>query len=644
MRVAPRERRLLYAHILLKRHVSFPVRSCVLREDASLLITCFLRQATARSLRLLCLVCFGLLFLTSGARAARVEARNILVLYSQERETAIYAPFDRALRSQLESAAAYPLTFYTEYLDLLRFPGDEQQQKLMEYVRVKYSGKPISLIVVVSPLALDFVIKNGDALFPGTPVVFASVNIHRLEKLSLKPNITGVAVQRDIKNTLDIALRLQPDTTQVVIPVGVSPLEKSWTAELRDSLRPYESHLTITYLSDLPMDGILERLRSLPQHTIVLFTSIFFYDGAGRYFLPEEALNLICQSSNSPVYGTNATYLGTGIVGGNLYDVIPVGNEAGRMGARILAGESPAAIPVRTLDPNFDLFDARQLNRWKISQTRLPAGSVVEFSQQSFWALYKWYVLGCVAVLLLQSLCVVLLIEQARKLKRSESRLRILSQNLINAQEKERKRIARELHDDFSQRLALVGIGLGSLSVEPNAQNSVDGNGLSALRSLVDELAKDIHQLSHTLHSSKLRLLGLKAALKDLCGQTEKGRSIAVELQADELTQPIPAEIALCFYRVAQEAINNAAKYSGAGRVVVTLSAKNAKLRMRIADSGKGFDPSTAREGLGLESMRERMHLVNGELLVSSKPGGGTELIAQVFLPQSPGSELVAVA
>jgi signal transduction histidine kinase len=617
-------------------------RALCVRQDDPLPIPCFLRQATA-SLRLLGLVCFGLLCLTSAAMAAQAGDRNVLVLYSHEREMAIYAPFDRALRSQMESAATYPLTFYTEYLDLLRFPGDEQQQKLVEYLRVKYSGKPINLIVAVSPLAFNFVSKNGDALFPGTPVVFASVNIRRIENHSLKPNVTGVAVIRDLKNTLDIALRLQPDTTQVIIPVGVSAQEKSWTAELRDSLRPYESHVTITYLSDLPMDGILERLRSLPQHTIVLFTSIFFYDGAGHYFAPEEALNLICQASNAPVYGTDATYLGSGIVGGHLYDVTPVGNEAARMGARILAGESPSMIPVRTLDPNYDMFDARQLNRWRISRARLPAGSVVEFGQPSFWTLYKRYVLACLAVLLLQSLGVVLLVAQARKVKQSESRLRILSQNLINAQEEERKRIARELHDDFSQRLALLGIGLGSLE-EPNAQRLVDGNTLSALRSTLDELVKDIHQLSHTLHSSKLRLLGLKAALKELCGQTEKGRSIAVELQADELTQPIPAEIALCFYRVAQEAINNAMKYSGAGRVVVALSTKNAKLTMRITDSGKGFDPSKAREGLGLESMRERMHLINGELLVQSRPGGGTELIARVVLTQSPGSELVAVA
>jgi hypothetical protein len=326
------------------------------------------------------------LFWTALSHAGRlgptVQVKNVLVLYSQEREMAAYAPFDKALRSQLESAADHPLTVYTEYLDLMRFPDENQQQKLVDYLRVKYSSRKIDLLFAVSPLALKFLVKNGGALFPGTPLVFASVNIRVLETLSLKPNITGIAVKRDIRDTLDIALRLQPDTTQVIVPVGTSPLERLWTADLRNSLRPYEDHLTITYLSDLPMDGILDRLRNLPQHTIVLFSQLFFHDRDGRYFPLEKALDLICRWSNSPVYGTDETFLGSGIVGGHLYDLTKVGDEAGKMGRPFLAGETLANTPIQTLDPNFDMFDARQLKRWGISQAKLPTGSIVHFTHR----------------------------------------------------------------------------------------------------------------------------------------------------------------------------------------------------------------------------------------------------------------------
>jgi signal transduction histidine kinase len=547
----------------------------------------------------------------------------------------MYASFDKALRSQLESAATYPMTYYTEYLDLMRFPDESQQEKLTDFLRVKYASRSIDLIVVVSPLALKFVIKNGDALFPETPIVFASVNIRTLNSLSLRPNITGIAVTRNIPDTLDLAVRLQPDTTQVIVPVGTSPLERSWAADLRNSLHPYEDHLTITFLSDLPMDELLAQLRNLPPHTIVLFSQFLFYDGAGRYFLPEEALDLISQASNSPVYGTDSTFLGNGIVGGHLYDLTKVGVEAGKIGRRILSGENPADIPVQTLDPNFDMFDARQLRRWSISQSRLPSGSILRFSQPSFWELYRRYVLACLAVFLLQTLLVVALIAQARRLKESQSKLRGLSRHLINTQEEERKRIARELHDDFSQRLAVLRVEIGSLAEEQSSQHLFGRARLSKLCIVLDDLCEDIRHLSHSLHSSQLQYLGLQAALKDLCRQVQKGHSISVEFQADELTAPVPAEIALCFYRVAQEALNNAVKHSGASEIVVSVSSRNGKVRMRITDSGRGFDTSGAQKGLGLASMYERVLLVNGELLVSSTRGGGTELIAQVALAET---------
>jgi len=591
-----------------------------------------LRKFANRGQTLVFLISFASFCLPLYALTQPSKATNVLVLYSLEREAPIYSSFDKALRSQLESPESYPLTYYTEYLDLMRFPEESQQEELVDFLRVKYSNRKIDLVVVVSPLALKFAIKNGDALFPGTPIVFASVNILTLDNFSLRQNITGIAVKRNIPDTLELALRLQPDTTQVVVPVGTSPLERSWTADLQKSLRPYEDRVTITFLSDLSMDGMLDRLRALPQHTIVLFSQFLFYDGTGRYFLPEEALELICQASNAPVYGTDTTFLGNGIVGGHLYDLTKVGDEAGKMGKRILAGESAANIPALTMDPNYDMFDARQLKRWGISQAKLPVGSILRFNQPSFWELYWRYVLAAVALFLLQSILVVALIAQARKLKESQTKLRNLSQHLINTQEEERKRIARELHDDFSQRLALLRNEIASLDDESTGRHLVDRASISSLYSTVDGLTEDIRLLSHSLHSSQLQYLGLKAALKDLCRQVQKRHSISVEFQAHDLPEGVPAEIALCFYRVAQEALNNAVRHSGTSGIVVNLTSRNDKLKMRITDSGRGFDLRGAQKGLGLASMNERLLLVNGEFLVSSTRGGGTELIAQVAL------------
>ena len=584
-------------------------------------------------------VWFGLLLLFSWASPRFVEAqefkeKNILILYSHEREMSVYEELDQALRSALLSGSSYPVVFYTEYLDLMRFPDEQHQRKLVDYLQVKYAGRKIDLIFVVSPLAFHFLIQHGEKLFPGIPAVFTPVDVRRIGRLFLTPNITGVAVKHDVRDTVDLALRLQPDITRVIIPAGSSMIEKSWAEETRKSLLAYGDRLAVTVLIDLSMRETLNRLKTLPPHTMVLFASSLFYDAAGNYFLPEEALDLICRASNAPVYSTNEMYLGHGIVGGSLLDLTEPGSAAGKMGKRILAGENPGAIAVQTLDPNHIMVDARQLKRWGIREENLPAGSIVRFRQDSAWDIYKWYLIGSIALLALQSLLILTLIVQRRKLRHSEDRLKDLSRHLINAQEEERRRIARELHDDFGQRLALLRIDLENRSLQEVPRSNGLG-GWEKLLTEVNELASDIQDLSHALHSTKLQYVGLKGALKDLCRQISNQHHIEVEMTVTELARTIPAEIALCFYRVAQEALHNAAKHSGASRIVVAVSSNGTLLRMLITDNGKGFRQAEPSQGLGLASMGERLRMVGGELRVHSKPGQGTQLTAQAPVAQA---------
>ena len=575
-------------------------------------------------------------FRSSVLAAEEYKEKNILVLYSHEEEMSTYAGLDHALRSALPSDPTHPVVFYTEYLDLLRFPETPHQRVLMDYLRVKYVNRKIDLVILVSPLAFNFFVKHGDQIFPGVPAVFTSVNIRRLQNQPLKPNMTGIAVKRDLRNTLDLALQLQPDTMNVIIPTGSSAIEKTWTEETLNDLSAYRDRVSIRVLTDLPMDDMLTRLKNLPPHTVVLFSASFFYDASGNYFLPEEVLDLIAHAANAPVYSANETDLGHGIIGGNLLDLAEPGEAAGIVGKRILAGEKPEGIAVQTIDPNHIMVDARQLKRWGISEKQLPAGSIVRFNQESAWGLYKWYVLICVLLFVLQSVLIVSLVVQSRKRKRSEAMLKDLSRHLITVQEEERRRIARELHDDFGQRLALLKIELEILNQEEGRSLRAGGRErLHGLLSNVDELATDIQGLSHTLHSSKLQYVGLKGALKELCRQVSKQHHIEVDLKVNALTSPVPDEIALCFYRVAQEALHNAAKHSGARRVIVAVSSNHTFLHMAITDDGKGFDQAKAPLGLGLASMRERLQMVGGQLLVQSKPGSGTVLAAQAPFEQN---------
>ena len=218
--------------------------------------------------------------------------------------------------------------------------------------------------------------------------------------------------------------------------------------------------------------------------------------------------------------------------------------------------------------------------------------------------------------------------------KKSESTLASLSERLINAQEEERKRIARELHDHLAQRLSLLMIGLDNL-VQSVQAASPQGAELSELLSLADEIASDLHEISHSLHSTKLEHLGLKAALNDVCLRAAKQHHISVNLQSDDLPG-LPADLALCLFRVTQEALNNAVKYSRAAQVTVSLRQRDRLLRLVVEDSGAGFDPEAGSAGLGLASMRERLRMAHGEFAVRSAPGKGTQIVAEIpWTPQA---------
>ena len=221
--------------------------------------------------------------------------------------------------------------------------------------------------------------------------------------------------------------------------------------------------------------------------------------------------------------------------------------------------------------------------------------------------------------------------------KLSEDSLEDLSGRLLTAQEEERTRIARELHDDFSQRLALHGIGLAQLLQRLPESETDERASVHELMKKTQEILADMHSLSHQLHSSKLEHVGLVPALNGLCEELTSKYKIGVEFSHRGISRGVPKDVALCLFRIAQEALGNVVKHSAANHAQVELTATNDEIRLRIFDAGVGFIqvPDNADVGIGLVSMRERLRLVRGRLSVHSAPMRGTEILAEVPLAVS---------
>jgi two-component system sensor histidine kinase UhpB len=231
-------------------------------------------------------------------------------------------------------------------------------------------------------------------------------------------------------------------------------------------------------------------------------------------------------------------------------------------------------------------------------------------------------------------LCLAAVVRERRvaveELKKANSELKEFTPRLIAAQEQEKQRISRELHDDVGQRLALLRIGLDLVEQKIPVERSVEHAEMCSFLTQLDELAIDVHNMSHQLHSSKLQYLGLRAALKEVCQQLVDQHRVAIHLTADQLPEPLSEQVSLCFYRVAQEALMNAVKHSGTSQVDVSLDCKGQLLRMCIRDYGIGFNPSVRGKGLGLITMHERLKMVGGMLKFNSVAGMGTEVEVEV--------------
>lgn len=520
--------------------------------------------------------------------------------------------------------------FFEEYIDEDRLGASDEQFE--DALREKYGGKKMDLVIGDGRPGFTFLLRRGEELWPGTPKLFYFVDFRELPA-KLPPNMTGVASNFDFGAILDLALQLRPNTRRVFYVGGVNPWEQTWRGFAEQDFKRFAGRVDITYLNKLPLAELLDRLGRLPANSAVIYSELL-QDASGHVYVPARVCPLIASASNAPVFGPFDTYVGCGIVGGPVLDIRDLAAQTAMLGLRVLERGAASGLPVETSGTQV-VVDWRQLQRWGISEARLPPGAVVQFRTPSVWEQYKWvFVTGLAAIAAQLALIIVLLLEMRRR-KKSDLVVKNLSGRLINAGEEERKRIARELHDDIVQRLSLLSVECSLMETNlPTDEATRRGSLHEQLQSL-NEIITDVHNLSYRLHSSHLDTLGLGVALEDLCQQLSEKHGVAVELTADEVEGSLDEDLALCFFRVAQEALNNSLKYSGSSRVEVRLTAIDGTLRMTVKDYGTGFDPSATASGLGLATMQERLRLVDGKLVINSRVGEGTEVTAQARLATS---------
>jgi PAS domain S-box-containing protein len=364
-------------------------------------------------------------FLVSSDRASAAdsgERKRILVINSFSPDTKGVSDYERDLDSVVVAGVPNSIEIDREYLDFGRFYDKGYERQWHYLLAHKYKHKRLDLIILAFLPAAKFGLKYN-RLFPRTPMIICPVDEREIRDISPGPNVMVCTDRYNIKDTVETALRLQPDTRRVVVVSGTSPFESLWEKQMKIELRELETKVQFEYVSDQPMNEILRELQSPPEHTVVFYFSMF-RDGAGQTFLPQEALSLLHKSSAVPIYGSFLpSFPGSGIIGGSLERRELEGKQAGEMALRILRGDKAPEVAVSHLNTSAYVFDWRELNRLNINEARLPPGSVVVFRQPSFWTFYKRYIIVGSALCLVETLLVIALWFQRRHLRRARKLL-----------------------------------------------------------------------------------------------------------------------------------------------------------------------------------------------------------------------------
>jgi PAS domain S-box-containing protein len=804
-----------------------------------------------------------------------------------------FAEIDNAVLDRLQKSP-YQIELYHESLEITLFPDEASQRDFRAQIIRKYSHRKPDVIIAAGSASLKFVAESSEDFLGQVPTIFCTT----LEEIPEPPNsgrhFTGVQGQLHPQETLDVALRMLPGTKHVVVTGGMSKFDQDFEALAKQAFRAYESKIEFTYLTDLTMPALLERLRHLPADTIVYHTAIT-QDAAGNRFVDaSQSVPLVVGAANAPVFVMDDVDFKAGGVGGDLVNWEDDARVAADLAVRVLNGEKPQDIPfARSADAY--MFDWRSMRRWGLKESALPRGSIILNRPPDFWQLYKRYISLGVLVILIQMAVILALLRQramrkkteaellhaneqlrvamelgngvgweldvptgqnywfgnlktmfglssnqtrvqlgdffkfvhpedrqrvsdavnkAKKdraiynqefrivkrdgttscvvsrgefdydkkgeakrvrgmaiditerklaeeaLRESEERFRLIanatpvmiwmagtdrlctycnqtwlnftgrsieqdlgngwmdsihpedrtvcfntytnaydrrelfemeyrlrrhdgeyrwvfdqgvprfhqdgsfagyigsvydvterklaeealssvSRRLIEAHEEERTWIARELHDDFNQRIALLKLNLDSLKQDLPASAGATRQGIEELCEVVSRLGSDVQALSHRLHSSKLEYLGLESAASGFCKELSQQQGVEITFRSKDIPKKLPQEVSLCLFRVLQEALQNGVKHSGTRQFEVCLEGALNEVNLTVHDSGVGFDLEGALKGhgLGLTSMKERVKLVEGQFSIASQPNHGTTVRATIPLGPSSKSD-----
>ena len=574
------------------------------------------------------------LALSFALSAEAAGPKRVLILHSFGRDFAPYDTIAAVFRTDLAQRSPEPLSFVEANLDFGRAANGGEERAFVDYLNARFDDGPPDVVVTLGPPAAQFYLRHRAEMFAGTPLVIGALDERFTRQISLLPSDFVVAGKVDLAVLVDNILQLLPETETIAVVVGASELERFWLGELKREFAPFASRVKFEWLNELSLGQMQERVARLPPHSAVLY-ALLIVDAAGVPHERQDALAQLHSAANAPIFGLYESEHGKGVVGGPYSSQRMGGVHTATAALRALQGHTDIQPQIDIIGFDRPLYDWRELKRWSIDAGRLPPDSEIRFKPPSIWEEHRIAVTATTTALVLQAALITALLIQRGRRRRAEQEAQHLGGRILTAQEDERRRLAREMHDDVTQRLAALAIDAGKL--QQDAAGSASGNALDTIRERLVRLSEDVHALSYRLHPAVIEDLGLVAALRVECNRIARQEPIRVDFASEDIPTKVDSNTAICLFRVAQEALRNVVRHANASNVEVSLRGAEGGITLAVRDDGRGLSESgaNARASLGLVSMRERVRLVGGKLDIVGRPNHGTSVVAWVPMQEA---------
>ena len=604
---------------------------------------------TSRLKRLVYVWAAAAVVLAVSVGEATAQPRKIAIIHSYSQNFEPGATWSREIRNQLSRQSPWPLQIQDFSLFTAQGGNDVAEAELVEYLAALYAQGQPDLIIALGAAAARFVQQHRTTLSPATPMLLAAVELRRVEPSLLSDQDAVVGVRFDQAALVENILRLLPQTKAIGIIIGNSPPERFWVNEQKRVLGPLLGNkVELIFYNERPFEDLLKEIARLPPHSAVLYQQLWV-DGAGAVYGDSEPLKRIYEVANAPIFTFDLSLFNGEVVGGPMFSPAEGAKPTAAAAVRMLGGEKAIGTKVPPIEFSAPKYDWRQLQRWNISESRLPPGSEILFREPTAWERYSWQIASILAVLLLQFGLISLLLNAHRRRRLAEVQSAQRAKELAHVN---RFSMAGELTASIAHE---INQPLGSILTNAETVKAILKSprpDIAELNEIVDDILHDDRRASEVIRRIRSLLkkapfdpkkIDLNEVVRETVGllsAVAAGRKVELRSFLAPVALPI-----ICDHIQLQQVIINlvvnamdAMKDTPSEKCTISIRTWGVEnfAELSVSDRGSGIPEDQLKEvfepfftskaegmGMGLSIARTIVEAHNGEISAKNRDHGG---------------------